>query len=1182
MNKEKIAIGFDLGTTSVGWSVIKVEGEKNDKKLEILDMGVRLFDDPAQKDVNSETRRLARGRRRRINRLKIRKKDLMYLLKSFNLIKDQEEFESLIRKDVYDQDEERFLLPVEIKIKGLTSQLSKHELILILHNYIKHRGTLNTIDLKDEDEKNKENDSHLYDTAKYPCENQYEWFKTTGKIIGNKGNYLISNEDYKKEIQLILSNQSHLNIDENFINKFITLFERHRHYSEGPGSENSPTKYGRFEKTYINGELNLKWVGDNEERGKNLWDLLVGKCTYYPDEVRNYKKSPITEIFNLLNDLANIQIFNREQDQKPRYLTIEEKNKILKLPYNKLTLDKIAKEIGFTTKEIYSGIKKDAKDKFVIEELKSTKAIMKWLVENNIKESIDLSNIDDLEFIDNIYKNGVKYQNFKERVDNLIKNKHLLNINNLSDEHITLLAGLKIWSSGTSSLSKKAQLEFIKWTLTYKDSIGKNQMHFFNEETNRDWRDEFSKYKYFPNNYFENIAMPLTVKRTFNQTVKVLNAILKEYEKKYDLTHIIIELARELNSAEEAKRIENQLSKNKREFEKILELHGLDEHDVNNGDKRLKLILFHQQNKLDIYDGETIDFKDVLRNPIKYHIDHILPISISFIDSMQNKVLTKAINNAEKGDKTPCQWLSSIGKYEEYKDRCKKLINEIPDKKDKAKFQKKLDNYLLYEKDPFSELSGFVERQLNDTRYVSREISNQLKRFFSQSNIWKNKNKVIIHPVNGAITNFARNNIFIEPKEEFSERLIFKNRDIYNHHAIDASIIAFLGMNHNIENLLKLKRENIKKTIGEDGIEKYVNLETGEISAEKTDFLFDVIQNKNTIEFRNQMRDFLDRRIKNKQIKFSRMKLSKNNIPLSNETLYSIKTYKDKNYKMTKIKLLEDIKNLHKYFGDNPKDKEKLSIYKNEINLYNKLNTIYKEQIEILHISNLNNKNPFLHYLESEIVQTNLKKILNKNDINSSLLDKLPIFNQDLSKITHWIRELKIYENEIDVDEILTLKRGHNGRAFYDKIKPIEIRVYKNIEKNKFQTIFINALNVIWDSKNQKLIPDENKIKDKLSFYGIDIDQKPIIFKIGDTLINNNDLYYVSGGDWKANKLEIKSLSYKNEKASEHVVWDKAPNRPQWQVAISTIANDFKLCKVDPLGKVYDILSFDEFFEKNK
>lgn len=89
MEKEKIAIGFDLGTTSVGWSIIEINTkENNNENLEILDMGVRLFDDHASLDSNPKNRRIARGRRRRINRQKIRKDDLCKLLINFKILVD--------------------------------------------------------------------------------------------------------------------------------------------------------------------------------------------------------------------------------------------------------------------------------------------------------------------------------------------------------------------------------------------------------------------------------------------------------------------------------------------------------------------------------------------------------------------------------------------------------------------------------------------------------------------------------------------------------------------------------------------------------------------------------------------------------------------------------------------------------------------------------------------------------------------------------------------------------------------------------------------------------------------------------------------------------------------------------------------------------------------------------------
>lgn len=1178
MSKGKIAIGFDLGTTSVGWSVIKINENNNDEKLEILDMGVRLFDDPASNDNNTESRRVARGRRRRINRLKIRKSDFFKLLKKFNLVSDKDEYEKIITSSIYDENTQSYLMPVEIKIKGLNDRLSKHELILILHNYIKHRGTLNTID-KDEEEEKKEktNSSNFeYDSKIFPCQNQYRWFKSTGKIIGNIGNQIITNEEFINEIKQILSNQSHLGINEEFIESFIQIFKRHRHYSEGPGSEKSLSKYGRVRiELQNNGKEKLVWNGiDENGNPTNLWDLKVGKCTYYPNENRNYKKSPVTEIFNLLNDLANLKVYVNLGERETRSLILEEKHKILSLPQDKLTLDKIMKEIGLSKKFIESGLKKKNDKDFEIESLKSTRAILKWLIENNVNKEIDLNKKDDLLFIDNLFCQANRFQNVNERKEKLNENSTKLEIE-LNNDQINKLAELKIYSSGTSSLSKKAQLEFIDFALNDPDSINKNQMNYFSEVKNDlEVFDKFSKYEYFPNNFFSDAIMSLTVKRTFNQAVKVLNGIIKQYIKKdnYELSHIIIEMARELNSEEEKKRIERELNANEKKFKENLEKYGLTKEDIKGGENRLKFLLWMQQNKCDLYDGKEIDLKYLLSNPTAYNIDHVLPISISFIDSTQNKVLTSYDNNRRKSDKTPYQWLSSEGKFEEYKLRCEKLLSEVQDKKEKEKLKNKIDNYLLYLKDPFDELKGFVERQLNDTRYIAREFSNQLKHFFKQSKYWKDKNKVIIRNINGSITSFARNNLFNENELNKQDRLIFKNRDIYNHHAIDASIIAYLGLNYKMQRILEAKNSNIIKRKNNLGEELYINIETGEEYADKSNFLEE--EKPFATYFRNQMRDFLNSKIDNKIIKFSKMIISKNNIPLSNETLYSIKEIKKdgiKNeYKISKIKILEkDNKFLKDYFGYDAKYKEKLFIYNNEPNLYNYLNKIYLENYTG------ESGNSFKNYLDSEFIKKELEKI----NINSKLLDKLPIFDFNKNKVILWIRELKKIENKIkDKNEFMILK-NHNNKAFYDSLNSTEYYVYRTKE-NKFKTIFLNVLISKFDSNEMKLIIDEEKLKQILIKENIDINQKPIVFKRGSVLYNQGDLYYIVGGSQKQQRLELKPLSYKIDIAHEYLKYENLPKSKRYIISISTIANNFKICNVDELGNIYNLMTFEEYFEK--
>lgn len=1157
---KKIAISFDLGTTSVGWSIVEFKSKQiSNENLEIIDMGVRLFSDPSE-DVNVETRRIARGRRRRINRQKIRKHDLYVLLKKHNLVQDEEDFKNKITKSIFDSNEQKWLMPLDIKVKGLKEQLTNDEIVLMLHNYIKHRGTLNTIDSDiEEDEKDKQKLLITYNNNLLPCENQLEWFKQSGRVLGNKENSIISNENYKKEIRQILNHQNLIK-NKIFIDEFISIFERHRHYSEGPGSEKSPTPYGRWR--YDEKTKKIKKIGDN------LWDALIGKCTWYKnDENRNFKKSPITEFFNLLNDFANIKI----KDSNERYLTIEDKFKILKnATYKKLSLDGFIRFINLKKDNIVGGLKKDSKkDAFVIEKLESIKKIWKWLEENKIKTDINLSNIEDIKFMHDIFSIGVKKQNKKERVDYFIENKSIFKSNIVNNEMLEDLANEKIWSSGTSSLSVKAQLEFINFSLTNPESVGKNQMNYFQEKLDHqiiNGESEFKKYKYFPNNLFEKEMMSATVKRSFNQAIKVLNGIIKNKKyRDYEISHIFVELAREMNSKEEKEKIDKELKSNKKYLSELMEFHKVTEDELKRGDNRLKFLLWCEQNKMDIYDGQPINLKDMLSDPQKYHIDHVLPISKSFNDSIANKVVTKAINNELKGDLTPYQWLSRQGKYEAYKIRCKDLVNEISEKnkKMKSKLLNKINNYLTYKKDLDNEIQGFVSRQLNDSRYISTLFTNQLKKFFKESDYWKDK-KIIIQPINGVLTSFARKNWFVE--QEFENKLLIKNRDIYSHHAIDASIIAFLGLNSKIQQLLKYKNKTIKK-VDINGEAKFVDIETGEMVCEASDLLKE--QAKTSNYFRNQMRKFLDKNNKQKFVRFSRMVENKANLALSNETLYSLKEYDGVKYKIIKKNLLTmETKELDDYFT---KDKEKVIMFIEDKAKFEKLLKIYEQNKDA-------KINAFYNYLNSEFVL----EILKRNKILSEKLDKIPLMSKT-GEIESWIRNIRIKKNKIkDVEEILTLK-SHENKAFYDTLNFIGVRVYKT-KDNKYKTIFLSVLLLKWDYISNKLVVDEDKLSKYLVKNNIEPNSRYIDVKKGKTIIFNNNLYYFNGGGQRRqNTLEIKPL-YSSIKSAIKINEKNqffTTNEERWRISISSIVGIFKLCKVDELGNVYDIWTFEEYFENN-
>ncbi len=643
----------------------------------------------------------------------------------------------------------------------------------------------------------------------------------------------------------------------------------------------------------------------------------------------------------------------------------------------------------------------------------------------------------------------------------------------------------------------------------------------------------------------------------------------KKY-KDYEISNIVIEMARDLNSEDGKKAIDKLNKDNKERLEKLIEHHKVDINKIKKGENKIKFLLWCEQGMCDVYDGEYINLDDLLSKPNEYHIDHIIPYTYSFTDSLNNKVLTKATNNHEKGSLTPNQWLSGKGKYhKEYKQRIEKTLDDIgnrmlvSDSKElkqlQNKYKNKKEKFLLYEGEPISDLNGFVNRQLNDTRYISRLFLNNLKDFFNSSKQYKDK-KVIINVINGSITNFARNNYFNEKdyqKDEKPDRLLMKKREEYSHHAIDASIICFLGINSKIESLIKNKYLDWEKVTKDDKV-CWVNNQTGEVIFDNSNIFKNEEFNKSAKSFEKEMRNYLDKNIKEKFIRFSRMIVSKDNIPLSNETLYSIrkeeKDHKTIYFKITKLDILstkkDKISNLKKYFGEECKDREKLLCDKN---IYDELNKIYLDYL------NGNSKNPFINYMESDIIK---KELESKNIRTDKVV--LNIFNNPI-----FLRYLRYKDSEInDIKSKFRLK-GHNNKAFYDNLNWTSIRLYKDKNGNVLP-VYINVLLLKSKNKNGSSIlePDEEKInsilKDKIS------SNNYIELKRGSCLLKENKLFYVSGGT--NNKIEIKYV-YKDLEIKTN---EKGKVEKKRLFISPEKWNEYKICDVDPLGNVYNIKSVDD------
>ncbi|MEX0660147.1 MAG: type II CRISPR RNA-guided endonuclease Cas9 [Balneolaceae bacterium] len=257
---------------------------------------------------------------------------------------------------------------------------------------------------------------------------------------------------------------------------------------------------------------------------------------------------------------------------------------------------------------------------------------------------------------------------------------------------------------------------------------------------------------------------------------KVVNAIIR----KYGMPDVIrVELARDLKAGYEHRQ---KMTKRMRELEK-------------KNDKAYKALqkapfniqypgyndiiwynLWDECDKTCPYTGKSIPAEAF--NSGEFQIEHIIPFSRSLDNSYMNKTLCEADFNRKKGNRTPWECIEAGLMVE---DKMLQRIRELPWNKRNKFTQKTIDE------------DKFLNRQLNDTRYISREASSYLKNLTCES----------IEVVKGQTTSLLRhlwglNSVLNKEDDEM------KNREDHRHHAIDAIVVAFT----NRSTLKRLSDEN--------------------------------------------------------------------------------------------------------------------------------------------------------------------------------------------------------------------------------------------------------------------------------------------------------------------------------------------------------------------------------------
>lgn len=736
-------LGLDIGVASVGFGLI------NNETGEVLEAGSRLFSsaDPSK----NQDRRNSRGSRR-LNRRKVHRLERMRDL-----------FE---KYDIF-QDDINELTPYHLRVRGLNEKLELHELYASLYNLAKHRGISY---LEDVDVSELKGDNPLeknIDLLKewHPCQIQLQRYEAYGQVRGmieirtssGEVDYLVNifpTPAYVTEAEAIIRKQMEIypQLNEDFLKQYITILTDKREYFVGPGNEKSRTDYGIYR--------------TNGKTLTNLFDILVGKCSVHKEERRAARASYTAQLFDFLNDMNNLTVAGEK-------LTFGQKQEI----YNQImsakivSVMKIIMKVTNCTKDDIKGYRVDSKQKPEFHSFEGYRKLRNYLLVDLDFRIDDLSREDQDKLAEVLTLNTEYIQ-----IINQLKEQ----VKSLPEEVCQKMADFRkdygTLFSKWHSLSSKAmrEIEDELW------QTSNNQMQLFTQNGVFKTKSErFKNLKYIPTDaLLEEIYNPV-VKGSIRESIKILNAILKKYGA---LDAVVIEMPRETNEKEEKQKIEklqkanaNQkksaISKAKEEYnfgkEAYRQQSNLD----------LKLRLWYEQKQRCLYSGKVITISDLVNYPHKFDIDHIIPKSISYDDSLNNKVLCYASENRQKGQTTPYKYFMRKGSTDWNYDQYKSYIMTSLYNNGKGDMSRSKTDYLLFEEDinKYEVRQQFINRNLNDTRYASKMILNTLQAFMKE-----NYSETKVAVVRGKFTAQLRR-----------KWKIVKNREeSHSHHAIDALIIA--------------------------------------------------------------------------------------------------------------------------------------------------------------------------------------------------------------------------------------------------------------------------------------------------------------------------------------------------------------------------------------------------------
>lgn len=744
-------LGLDLGTNSIGWSLIEVD--KNDKG-NIIKTGSRIFpagvEDLGEKKEQSKnaTRRDKRQARRQNFRRKLRKERLAKELIKHNMFPDvtalyqklaenpnpkadfRKQFQTVIQQVKLPNEMRSFFAinPYEMRSRAYKDdKLNLLQIGRIFYHIAQRRGYKESLDDQDKE------GEKLYDGK--PKEEKTGISETKRKIeeYGTLGNYLYHENPHKKRLRKRYTLRSM------YENEFNIIWE------------NLSTHYPDM----LTEELRLK-IGGSKRQGDERDGILfyqrklrsqkhlIGNCNFETDKPRAKKSTIPFELERAHEMINSIRVGPNKLNDEDRQVALKvfksavrnfkfkKLRKKLSNPDGQYNYDDKDKLHGCPTNANFQNIfgKKEWEDLSLDQQeeiwhIKHFATDPEWL-ENYAKEKWGLAD-----------KKIDRLKSFKLNKDYARKSrKAIMNIlpylqRGFIYDKAMLLGGLrsafgsKSWDKMNPETHKKIEekvLDIAEDDSTKDKAIDRIKKYLKDVYLLSD-KDVDKLYHHSVKadvKLKDKLPLPKNVRNpVVQQALYELRSVVNKIIETYGMPDAIkVELARDLKVSK-SHRQQIRDDQQEREEENIAIKKKLDEYNMpHTGRNILKFKLYDELKDkfgqaVNPYNPEETFSIDHLINGY-LEIEHIIPYSISLNDSYANKTLADRETNSNKGNKTPYQYLQ--GMPERWKLVKDNIFDILPSYKARR---------FLSKKNP--DADQFIERQLNDTRYISKKAKDYLK-----------------------------------------------------------------------------------------------------------------------------------------------------------------------------------------------------------------------------------------------------------------------------------------------------------------------------------------------------------------------------------------------------------------------------------------------------------------------